>query len=75
MSRSKFVLCQDCLKVSLFSVARHNEDEMCSCGGQYCGCSDCDAQAQDIVISDSEHVFHGLSDDSIYRMVDELDEA
>ena len=70
MSRPKFVLCQDCLKVSIYSDARHNEDEFCSCGGQYCGCSHCDSQAQEIVNKDKDHVFHRLSDSAIFSMID-----
>ncbi len=71
MSRSKFVLCQDCLKVSIFSVARHNEDELCACGGQYCGCSGCDQQAREIVESNSSHVFFLLTDEQVFSIQDE----
>lgn len=41
----KYVLCQDCLKVKPFSVARHNSDELCECGGDFCGCEDCNDDA------------------------------
>ncbi len=41
----KIVLCQDCLAVSLYSDAKHNEDEFCACGGQWCGCEDCQETA------------------------------
>ncbi|MEE3876774.1 hypothetical protein [Vibrio sp. YYF0003] len=68
MTRSKFVLCQDCLKVSIYSDARHNEDELCSCGGQFCGCSSCDSQAQQIVDNDKNHVLHGLSDAALFEL-------
>ncbi|HCE2054011.1 TPA: hypothetical protein NGS83_003920 [Vibrio parahaemolyticus] len=68
MTRSKFVLCQDCLKVSIYSDTRHNEDELCSCGGQFCGCSSCDSQAQKIVDADKNHVLHGLSDAALFEL-------
>jgi len=45
----KKCLCQDCLKVYPYSDARHNEDEFCSCGGQLCGCSDCDHTANSFI--------------------------
>jgi hypothetical protein len=41
----RYCLCQDCLKVYPFTLARHQEEEFCSCGGQLCGCSDCDSKA------------------------------
>ncbi|PFG56152.1 hypothetical protein ATG66_2478 [Vibrio sp. ES.051] len=68
MSRSMFVLCQDCLKVSIYSDARHNEDELCSCGGQFCGCSFCNAEAKQIVADDKNHVLHGLSDSTLFEL-------
>jgi hypothetical protein len=42
---NNYCLCQDCLKVYPFSMARHSEEEFCSCGGQLCGCSACSADA------------------------------
>ena len=35
------VLCQDCLKVKGFSIERHNGEERCECGGDFCGCESC----------------------------------
>lgn len=35
------VLCQDCLSVKDFTAERHNEDELCECGGAFCGCAGC----------------------------------
>ncbi|MGL5267594.1 MAG: hypothetical protein ACRC9E_15465 [Plesiomonas shigelloides] len=35
------VLCQDCLRVRAYTVARHNTDEQCQCGGDFCGCESC----------------------------------
>ena len=43
----KYVLCQDCLKVLPYTDERHDEDELCSCGGQFCGCGDCNKAAQE----------------------------
>lgn len=35
------VICQDCGDAQPFSVARHDGDELCDCGGDYCGCLCC----------------------------------
>lgn len=35
------VLCQDCLRIRPYSDARHNADEQCECGGDFCGCKSC----------------------------------
>lgn len=35
------VLCQDCLRVRDYTHERHNEIELCQCGGQFCGCPSC----------------------------------
>lgn len=49
--KATYCLCQDCLKVYPFTFARHQEEEFCSCGGQLCGCSNCDSQAENIQAS------------------------
>ena len=36
-----WVLCQDCLKVKPYTDARHDGDEPCECGGDFCGCPFC----------------------------------
>lgn len=35
------VLCQDCLRVRPYTAARHNGEDRCQCGGEFCGCEDC----------------------------------
>ncbi|ASI90970.1 DUF3850 domain-containing protein [Vibrio mediterranei] len=50
-SMKAFVLCQDCLKVMHYTHERHNEDEFCTCGGQLCGCDDCQSEAAKRVVS------------------------
>lgn len=35
------VLCNDCLRIAPYSEARHAGDEMCICGGEFCGCGSC----------------------------------
>ncbi|MGF1747732.1 DUF3850 domain-containing protein [Vibrio cionasavignyae] len=55
-SPQAFVLCQNCLKVMNFTVARHNEDEFCTCGGQLCGCEGCQSQAEKQVIAGAKVV-------------------
>lgn len=42
---SFFVLCQDCLRLSIYSREKHCEQEFCQCGGQWCGCENCNEQA------------------------------
>lgn len=39
------VLCQDCLRIAPYSDARHNADEKCPCGGDFCACLDCECVA------------------------------
>jgi len=48
---SEYVLCQDCLKVKDYTDERHNEAELCECGGQLCGCRDCNDKALKIIKS------------------------
>lgn len=42
---SFFVMCQDCLRLSIYSTEKHGEQEFCLCGGQWCGCESCNEQA------------------------------
>ena len=35
------VLCQNCLRVRSFTVRRHQGIDRCFCGGEFCGCDDC----------------------------------
>lgn len=35
------VLCGDCLRVREFSESRHKGEELCECGGEFCGCEEC----------------------------------
>lgn len=35
------VLCGDCLCVRDYTDARHEGDEPCVCGGEFCGCEYC----------------------------------
>lgn len=36
-------LCQDCLRIVMIDIDRHNagDDKVCKCGGQVCGCGSC----------------------------------
>jgi len=38
---TKLVLCQDCLRVREYTLAKHLGDEPCECGGDFCGCDAC----------------------------------
>lgn len=48
MIKPTYCLCQNCLKIYPYSDDRHSEKELCSCGGQLCGCPSCDEQAQNL---------------------------
>lgn len=41
----RLMLCQDCLSVAEYSEAGHIGLARCKCGGDYCGCESCNAQA------------------------------
>ncbi len=43
------VLCQDCLKVKDFTDERHNGEEACECGGDFCGCEGCIETINDLL--------------------------
>lgn len=47
----RYVLCQDCLAVLPYTDDRHQEREFCSCGGQLCGCDDCNAEAVRLLLN------------------------
>ena len=36
-----WVLCGDCLKVESFTIEKHRCETLCSCGGDFCGCEEC----------------------------------
>ena len=40
------MLCQDCLATAKFTLQGHLGETRCGCGGEYCGCEGCAAQAQ-----------------------------
>ena len=50
-SGSLFVLCQDCEQVLPYTLERHQEKELCACGGQFCGCTECSRQAEERVFT------------------------
>ncbi len=47
-TEQELVLCQDCLAVSDYSADKHQGLIKCACGGDFCGCKSCNAQALDI---------------------------
>lgn len=46
------VLCCSCLAIAEFTIAKHNEEEFCKCGGQWCGCSFCQDEAKKLFNED-----------------------
>lgn len=45
----KYVLCQNCLRVRPYSDALHQNEGSCSCGGDMCGCPDCNEIADKLL--------------------------
>jgi hypothetical protein len=43
-----YMLCQDCLRWSRFSLLGHNGEKSCQCGGDFCGCPHCSDDAEKI---------------------------
>lgn len=46
-----FVVCQNCMATMPFSLKRHQGEENCNCGGDFCGCADCMVASIDHEIS------------------------
>lgn len=44
----KLVLCQDCLAIKPYTIARHDSEEPCECGGYFCGCKGCNDHANEL---------------------------
>lgn len=40
-NKMKKVICQDCSNIKNYTTKRHNSDEICECGGDFCGCNYC----------------------------------
>ena len=38
---TRLVLCQNCLRVREYTLAKHTGEEPCECGGDFCGCDAC----------------------------------
>jgi hypothetical protein len=41
MKNPSEMICQDCLRVVPYTSAGHLGFELCLCGGEYCGCCQC----------------------------------
>lgn len=50
-----YVLCQACLRIDIYSHAKHTELEFCQCGGQWCGCEDCNDTANQLLRGERDH--------------------
>ncbi|WP_087016518.1 hypothetical protein [Thaumasiovibrio subtropicus] len=37
----RYCICGDCGAIVAFTHELHNEEKLCSCGGQMCGCDFC----------------------------------
>jgi len=45
----RYVLCQDCLKAKPYTDKRHDSEEQCECGGDFCGCDSCNQDADRLI--------------------------
>ncbi len=54
----RYVLCQDCLRVQLYTDALHQTEGSCSCGGDMCGCGGCHQDASRLMV--------GVRDSSLF---------
>lgn len=59
----EIVLCQDCLRIAAYSDARHEGDELCSCGGELCGCHCCVDTANKLLAGERRAVKLGTQTD------------
>ena len=50
--QQKIVSCCDCSAIAEFTAAKHNEEEFCKCGGQWCGCGGCQDEAKKLFDED-----------------------
>lgn len=46
-----FVVCQDCMATAPYSDKRHQGEENCNCGGDFCGCPECKLASIELEIS------------------------
>ena len=58
------VQCGDCLAIAKFTVEKHNEEEFCQCGGQWCGCGFCQDFAKRIFDENQQVLAHAESIDA-----------
>ncbi|MGF1717857.1 hypothetical protein L4D08_23635 [Photobacterium chitinilyticum] len=54
MSDPKYVLCQNCLKLKPFTDDRHNSEEQCECGGDFCGCLYCQETIEGLLAGETK---------------------
>ncbi|MEZ8662345.1 hypothetical protein AB6D63_02805 [Vibrio splendidus] len=63
MTLDKQVLCQDCLKLKPYTYVRHVSEELCECGGEFCGCSDCQRTIEGLLAGETKAAVLGLQND------------
>jgi len=59
------VLCQDCLRVLPYSDELHQTPNSCTCGGDMCGCDDCNHTAQKIQAKEVDYVVCAFFNDNL----------
>ncbi|WP_132980986.1 hypothetical protein [Vibrio crassostreae] len=63
MTSNKQVLCQDCLKLKPYTYARHACEEPCECGGDLCGCPDCQRTIEGLLDGETKAAVLGTRSD------------
>ncbi|OCH67874.1 hypothetical protein [Vibrio splendidus] len=63
MSDPKYVLCQDCLKLKPYTNTRHNSEEQCECGGDFCGCPYCQRTIEGLLAGQTKAAILGTQCD------------
>ncbi|KDN27991.1 hypothetical protein VFDL14_01605 [Vibrio fortis] len=63
MSDPKHVLCQDCLKLKPYTYARHCSEELCECGGDFCGCPHCQITIEGLLVGETKAAILGTQCD------------
>ena len=56
------VICQDCLKVVDYTEQRHAVEELCECGGEFCGCGGCQTGARKLLLGNRNAQDIGLQE-------------
>lgn len=54
MSNPNHVICMNCLKLKPYTDARHHSEELCECGGDFCGCLHCQGTIEGLMAGETK---------------------